>query len=108
MTGDTYRLLPDHSVQRLDSIYPIGLFGEIGKAVRKTCVGEAHVSTVFLSINHNFGEGSPILFETMIFGGDSHKYQERYATWDEAVAGHDEAVAFLQSLLPEAEVREEV
>ena len=101
-----YRLLPEHSVQRIDSRISVS---EFGKVVRKTYVGEAHISTVFLCIDHNhFGEGTPILFETMIFGGDSDDHQERYSTWDEAIVGHDEAVAFLRSLLPEAKVREDV
>jgi hypothetical protein len=47
------------------------------------------VSTVFLGINHNFfGEGPPILFETMIFGGRMDEYQHRYHTYEEALAGH--------------------
>jgi len=46
------------------------------------------VSTVFLGIDHNFNEGEPILFETMVFGGEHDQLQERYPTWDEAVKGH--------------------
>jgi hypothetical protein len=46
------------------------------------------VSTVFLGINHNFGDGPPILFETMIFDGKSSDRQWRYATWEEAERGH--------------------
>jgi hypothetical protein len=52
-----------------------------------------HVSTVFLGIDHNFRqEGAPLLFETMIFGGQHDEYQERYATKDEAIAGHAKAL----------------
>ena len=51
------------------------------------------VSTVFLGLDHSFGEGTPILFETMIFGGKHNDYQERYATWGEAEVGHQKAVA---------------
>ena len=40
-------------------------------------------------------ECDPILFETMIFGGEHHEYQERYTTWDEAIKGHKEAVALV-------------
>ena len=50
------------------------------------------VSTVFLGLDHGWGDGPPILFETMIFGGPHNKYQERYATWEEAEAGHARAV----------------
>jgi len=52
---------------------------------------DVRVSTVFLGMNHNWGEGPPILFETMIFGGDHDEYQWRYVTWDEAIAGHKSA-----------------
>jgi hypothetical protein len=48
--------------------------------------GKEVVSTVFLGIDHNFlGEGPPIVFETMSFPDE---FQERYATWNEALAGH--------------------
>lgn len=53
--------------------------------------GKAWVSTVFLGLDHSFGNGKPLLFETMIFGGDHDEYQERYSTWDEAEAGHRKA-----------------
>lgn len=55
-----------------------------------------HVSTVFLGLDHGFHPtdgGTPILFETMIFGGEHDQYQERYATWEEAEEGHKRAVA---------------
>ena len=50
------------------------------------------VSTVFLGIDHSFDGGVPILFGTMIFGGEHDEYQERYATWEEAEVGHQRAV----------------
>ena len=37
--------------------------------VDKTEKGKVMVSTVFLRIDHSFGSGPPLLFETMIFGG---------------------------------------
>lgn len=59
-------------------------------------VGEAVVSTVFLVIDHrHFGDGPPLLFETMIFGGARDSYQVRYSTWDDAAAGHKEIVEAL-------------
>jgi len=56
------------------------------------------VSTVFLGLDHNFGEkGPPILFETMVLhGGPFNHLQWRYTTWDEAVKGHEEAVKMVQ------------
>jgi len=49
---------------------------------------EVRVSTVFLGIDHGFGEGPPVLFETMVFGGEFDQEQERYCTWDQAEKGH--------------------
>lgn len=72
-------------------------FKQANRRVARTTIGagepETWVSTVFLGINHNFGEGPPLLFETMIFNGPLHDEQERYGTWDEAVAGHKAMVA---------------
>lgn len=63
--------------------------------VAKTNVSSSvEVSTVFLGLDHQWGDGPPILFETMIFGGPRNQTQWRYATWDEAVDGHAYAVAY--------------
>lgn len=56
------------------------------------------ISTVFLGVDHNFStDGPPILFETMIFGGEHDEECWRYATLGEAQAGHDEAVLMIGS-----------
>lgn len=58
-------------------------------------IGDVRISTVFLGIDHSFsmlGDAEPILFETMIFGGPLDEYQVRYATWEQAKAGHLVAV----------------
>lgn len=50
------------------------------------------VSTVFLGIDNNFsGEGQPILFETMIFGGQFDHEMWRCSTFDEALVQHAQA-----------------
>lgn len=51
-------------------------------------VNGVRVSTVFLGLDHSWGSGPPILFETMIFGGWFDGWQRRYATWDQAETGH--------------------
>ena len=73
-------------------------------AVRRVAedrVGNVWVSTVFLGLDHGWVEGRPILFETMVFAVDDEDgadlHQERYATWDEAAAGHARIVAGLRS-----------
>jgi hypothetical protein len=61
---------------------------------------EAHVSTVFLGIDHNFGPGPRIMFETMVFGGPEDGYQQRYSTWDDAKMGHEAIVRKLRAKQP--------
>lgn len=57
--------------------------------VNDTTIGDVRVSTVFLGLDHNFsGEGEPVLFETMIFGGPMTEEQMRYSTWEQAALGH--------------------
>lgn len=55
-------------------------------------MGDVHVSTVWIGLNHNWGSGAPLIFETMIFGGVNDQYQERYATEEQALAGHERIV----------------
>ena len=56
------------------------------------------VSTVFLGMDHSFDGGTPVLFETMIFGGEYDQFQERYCTWDEAEEGHKVACELVSKI----------
>lgn len=84
--------------------------------VALTELGELKVSTVFLGLDHNWSDGAPILFETLVFeysedalGPTPKGYPDwiscddypmrRYATWDEAQAGHDETVELVRATL---------
>lgn len=58
------------------------------KLTGRTAGEEIRISTVFLGIDHQFGDGPPLLFETMVFGGELDEEQDRYATREEAVTGH--------------------
>lgn len=69
------------------------------RIVKQDQLGEVRVSTVFLGMDHSWSGTTPILFETMIFGGDHDEYQERYATWAEAEEGHKRALEMVQSQL---------
>jgi hypothetical protein len=56
----------------------------------RTETADALVSTVFLGSDHRYtGGGPPIVFETMVFGGEFDQAMERYATYAEAQAGHE-------------------
>lgn len=70
-------------------------FETADRTVKKTEVGDAEVSTVFLGLDHNFGRGEPLLFETMVFGGEHDGDQDRYSTWEEAEKGHEKMVKSL-------------
>lgn len=48
------------------------------------------LSTVFLGVNHNWFGGKPILFETMIFGGQRDGEKYRYETIDQAIKHHQQ------------------
>ena len=58
------------------------------KARRQTKVEDSSVSTVHLGLDHQCGEGRPLIFESMIFGGGPDQTQVRYSTMVEAHAGH--------------------
>lgn len=60
---------------------------------------QVFVSTVFLGIDHRFfGEGPPVLFETMIFGADGDDMGcYRYTSWDDAATGHKVIVGKLRA-----------
>lgn len=50
------------------------------------------VSTVWLGLDHNYGEGRPHIFESMVFPAKnnySELAQERYSTEAEALEGHE-------------------
>lgn len=71
-------------------------FETADRTVGMTVVGRYEVSTVFLALDHNFGCGIPVLYETMIFGpDDAQSDTRRYATVEEAQEGHERVVAAL-------------
>lgn len=47
------------------------------------------ISTVFLSLDHSFEGEKPLLFETLVFGGELDGERVRYSTWEEAEKGHE-------------------
>jgi hypothetical protein len=50
--------------------------------------GDATVSTVFSGLDLSFGRGPPLIFETLVFGGEMDGEMDRYSTWEEAEHGH--------------------
>ena len=68
-------------------------------------VDDVRISTVFLGMDHGnwFGEHAdspnykPILWETMIFGGEYDGYQERYTSHEDALKGHELAINLIKT-----------
>jgi len=83
-------------------------FEDLGaKRVAETILPDGKwVSTVWLGLNHQFGEGPPLIFETMVFSargaGDELDFY-RYSTEAEAVAGHEAMVRKWVALRSEEE-----
>lgn len=80
------------------------------KIVEQTTVGPYQVSTVWLGLDHSFGDFSkPMIFETMVFTSDSWEGRDplldlecrRYSTEEEARTGHAEYVTLLQATTPD-------
>jgi len=57
------------------------------KVARET-IGKSEVSTVFLGLDHAFGNEPPMLFETLVFGGNLADEMTRCTTYEEAEAMH--------------------
>lgn len=98
---DRWYVLDGHETRRVGSLEEWAQhFEAMDRHVAVDEIGDVTVSTAFLGLDHNhFGGGPPLLFETMIFGGEHDQYQVRCSTWDEAVAQHNEAVALVRKTL---------
>lgn len=110
MTGPLYILDDEHQVIAEPDLWIWGWWMEHKHLwrVALTTIGEAEISTVFLGIDQNYRRiGPPLVFETMIYGGDLGGQQARYATWAEAEAGHARWVAAVTAgALPDADGRQ--
>jgi hypothetical protein len=92
----------DRDGQPIDDVLAWGMKSEDPeyKRVAEDNVGRYYISTVWLGLNHNWGDGPPLIFETMVFAKDdagevdfSDLDSDRYSTEAEAIAGHDQMVA---------------
>lgn len=90
-----YYILRDGEPVLEPSYQLYALWFEENKDARQIAVDEvagARVSTCFLGLDHRWGEGAPVLFETLVFDGPLDGEQERYATREEAMEGHKKMV----------------
>jgi hypothetical protein len=47
----------------------------------------------------SYGKGDIEVFETMIFGIEEDSYQERFATYEKSIKGHNKAIQYLKNYL---------
>ena len=70
------------------------------KIVKQEYIDDIYVSTVFLGLDHSMywdEDKTPVLWETMIFGGKhDQSYQERYTSHKDALEGHEKAINFIK------------
>ena len=69
------------------------------RIVKQDYAGPWWISTVFLGLDHSFGDGPPLIFETMVFAAEDGKvtsyadeYCERYTSEASALEGHERAL----------------
>ncbi|PWT75885.1 MAG: hypothetical protein C5B60_04755 [Chloroflexi bacterium] len=69
------------------------------RIVAQDYIGDEHVSTVFLGLDHGWG-ACPLIFETMIFapGKDYDQEQWRCSTWADAEQQHAEALKLVRGI----------
>ena len=92
-TSLCFYILDGHTpVETTDLVEYSEWWATADRKVARTRISEdVEVSTVFLGTNHSILQpGPPILFETLVLGGERAGDMRRYATWDEAAAGHEE------------------
>lgn len=91
-----YEINPDKTTFALpEGEYPAFTSDRI---VGNDTVDKARISTVFLGMDHDLlsEHEKPILFETMVFGGEYDSFQTRYSTYDQALEGHNKIVNSLK------------
>ena len=65
------------------------------KAVKQEHIDDVFISTVFLGLDHAWDSDVPVLWETMIFGGEHDQYQDRYTSYEDALEGHEKALTLI-------------
>lgn len=93
MKNKYFKLDGDDKIEPVENVIEWARwFESFDNRIEKTEIGDVLVSTVFLGMNHNWGEGPPLIYETLVFAGDLDGEMERYATEEEAREGHQKMV----------------
>lgn len=87
-----YYILEGHDVKPCDLMTWARWLESANRKIDYTETKNGNVSTVCLGLNHQFDDGPPLLFETMVFRGTEDGDMERYSTYDQAIRGHKKMV----------------
>ena len=96
-----FYILDGHKTKAVDVETWRKFFEKAERHVADENIGDVRVSTVFLGLDHSFGFGPPLLFETMVFGGSLDQEQDRYATWEAAEVGHKQMMERVKTIAME-------
>ncbi len=89
-------ILSDGEVVPVDDILEwAGWYEDADRQVALTDFDGGNISTVFMGLNYNFGDGPPLWFETLVFGGEHNGEADHYSTLEEAMIGHERMVALV-------------
>ena len=100
MSGRYYKYDEDGNPVEVDDVLEWGRwYTRERRRVARDIVGIYEVSTVFLGIDHGWGDGPPVLWETMIFTSqpdELDQFQQRYTSLSEAAHTHEVIVQGLR------------
>ena len=65
------------------------------KAVKQERIDDIFISTVLLGLDHAWNSDIPVLWKTMIFGGEHDQYMDRYTSYEDALEGHQQALKLI-------------
>lgn len=65
------------------------------KAVKQERIDDIFISTMLLGLDHAWNSDIPVLWETMIFGGEHDQYMDRYTSYEDALEGHQQALKLI-------------
>jgi hypothetical protein len=71
-------ILEGKDIKEVDLMTWAKWFGKAERHIGDDTVEGVRISTVFLGLDHSFGAGSPVLFETLVFGGPLDGEMDRY------------------------------
>ena len=84
------------------------------KVIQQDKVGHLFISTVWLGLDHGYGDEEPQIYETMIFDNNEEspsypdQYQVRYSRWKSALKNHRRILELVQAFVSSSITAEEL